>query len=530
MQLDTILADRYQIHEQLSSKAGRQTFLAQDLQSQDLVIIKVLRFGASFQWDDLKLFEREALTLKNLAHPAIPQYLDYFELDLADLRGFALVQTYLPAPSLETVVREGRSFSEQDVTEIADRLLSILTYLHEQNPPVIHRDIKPSNILLSNRSAHSVGDVYLVDFGSVQTSANKDGGTITIVGSYGYMPLEQFGGQTRAASDLYSLGMTLIYLLTGYHPAELIDANGEIRFDRSDLSDQFSRWLDKMIQSHLDKRFDSAKLAQTILKSSDYWQEDLAHQKPILSTIKVNRGQDILEIEFQKIILPSKKSNDEALNAILYLGSCAFILGMQAAPLGIFVFVVLYFLVFLSVILFPLIQNSYTNRKAIDGESLNIVFHLGLFIVALIAIQIAPLVSLVIFVFWPLVYLSMTTFQLIKSSCISFKFISISKKTRIFKKSNHHSIKQKNFIERKYINSRAVVGLLTYYPGTDIPSAFDDQEVEQHEVTTGTLPELSIHVNKKEYVIAGRQFSAEELYWLGQEISNFLDLPLQIIN
>jgi serine/threonine protein kinase len=321
MQLDTILADRYQIHKQLSSKAGRQTFLAQDLQSQDLVIIKVLRFGSSFQWDDLKLFEREASTLKNLAHPAIPQYLDYFELDLADLRGFALVQTYLPAPSLETVVREGRSFSEQDVTEIADRLLSILTYLHEQNPPVIHRDIKPSNILLSNRSAHSVGDIYLVDFGSVQTSANKNGGTITIVGSYGYMPLEQFGGQTRAASDLYSLGMTLIYLLTGHHPAELIGTNGEIKFDRNNLSDNFSYWLDKMIQSHLDKRFDSAKLSQITLKSSNRLQESLAYAKPQNSKVKVNYYHDILEIDFRKNISPKKQSNNKSgCEASLFIG------------------------------------------------------------------------------------------------------------------------------------------------------------------------------------------------------------------
>ena len=89
---DTILVDRYQIREQLSQKAGRLTFLAQDLQLQKLVIIKILRFDSDFQWDDLKLFEREALTLKNLDHPAIPKYLDYFDLEEASIRGFALVK------------------------------------------------------------------------------------------------------------------------------------------------------------------------------------------------------------------------------------------------------------------------------------------------------------------------------------------------------------------------------------------------------------------------------------------------------
>jgi serine/threonine protein kinase len=97
MDLGIILVDRYQIREQLSQKAARRTFLALDLQSQDLVIIKILRFDVDFQWDDLKLFEREAATLKNIDRPEIPKYLDYFDVDEPSTRGFALVQTYINA-------------------------------------------------------------------------------------------------------------------------------------------------------------------------------------------------------------------------------------------------------------------------------------------------------------------------------------------------------------------------------------------------------------------------------------------------
>jgi serine/threonine protein kinase len=235
------LANRYQIKQQLSHKVSRKTYLAQDSQSQDLVIIKILQFDNLFRWDDLKLFEREAKTLQNLNHLAIPQYLDYFELDDASFQGFALVQTYIDAPSLEKVIQDGRKFSETDLIELANKLLDILNYLHQQNPPVIHRDLKPSNILITNRSGNSVGDVYLVDFGSVQTVASKEQGTITIVGSYGYIPLEQFGGQTTTASDLYSLGMTLIYLITGIHPAELPSVNGRVQFNSDSISKKFTR-------------------------------------------------------------------------------------------------------------------------------------------------------------------------------------------------------------------------------------------------------------------------------------------------
>ena len=151
MKADNILADRDRVREQLSHKAGRRTFLAWDLQSQHLVIIKILRFDPDFQWDDLKLFEREANTLKNLNHPAIPKYLDYFEVDRPDLRGFALVQTYIDARSLESIIKSGQKFSELEIIELADRVLAILTYLHQQHPPIIHRDLKPSNILLGDR-------------------------------------------------------------------------------------------------------------------------------------------------------------------------------------------------------------------------------------------------------------------------------------------------------------------------------------------------------------------------------------------
>ncbi|WP_309743997.1 MULTISPECIES: protein kinase domain-containing protein [unclassified Chamaesiphon] len=181
--------------------------------------------------------------------------------------------------SIESIIRSGQKFSEVEIIELADRVLAILTYLHQQHPPVIHRDLKPSNILLGDRSGNSIGEVYLVDFGSVQTIASKDGGTITIVGSYGYIPLEQFGGQTTTASDLYSLGMTIIYLLTGTHPAELAQVNGRVKF-QSTISKRFDRWLAQMTEPHLDKRFESAQLAQTALAGRDGSCGDFGYIEP----------------------------------------------------------------------------------------------------------------------------------------------------------------------------------------------------------------------------------------------------------
>jgi serine/threonine protein kinase len=173
--LGQVLAGRYELQERLSQNTGKSTFLARDLQAQELVVLKLLSFSIDFNWEDLKLFEREAKTLKSLSHPATPRYLNSFELDLGNVKCFATVQTYIAGESLDKCLKNGRVFTELEVKQLAKSLLEILIYLHGCQPPVIHRDIKPSNILLTNRSGNSVGDVYLVDFGSVQTVAAREG-------------------------------------------------------------------------------------------------------------------------------------------------------------------------------------------------------------------------------------------------------------------------------------------------------------------------------------------------------------------
>lgn len=304
-----ILNNRYQIQSELGRQTGRRTLLAIDLQTALQVVVKVLFLGQDFDWQDLKLFQREAETLKNLNHPEIPQYLDYFEFDTPNDKGFGLVQTYVEAKSLEQHLQSGRRFSETEVKELAKKILEIIAYLHQQQPPVIHRDIKPSNILLTNRSGNSVGQVYLVDFGSVTNIAAQEGGTITVVGTYGYMPPEQFGGRTKPASDLYSLGATLIYLVTGLHPTELPQQDLQIQFRQlTNLSPEFTDWLEWMTEPSLEQRFASVETAiQSIENPPIRNAIQTSHQqlsKPRGSRIKFIKSPEKLEI-----ILPPKGFN-----------------------------------------------------------------------------------------------------------------------------------------------------------------------------------------------------------------------------
>ncbi|MEP0918244.1 serine/threonine protein kinase [Leptolyngbya sp. DQ-M1] len=285
-----VLHDRYQIQSLLSRQTGRRTFLATDLQTAASVVIKLLLFAPDFTWDDLKLFEREAAVLQAIDHPAIPRYLDGFETET----GFAIVQTYIEARSLQDWVQSGRTFSEAELKAISKELLNILDYLHSRQPSVVHRDLKPSNILLSDRTGNSPGQVYLIDFGSVQTALQA--GTRTIVGTYGYMPPEQFGGQTVPASDLYALGATLIYLATGQHPDQLPQRELRILFDdRVTLSPAFVDWLKWLTEPSLDLRARSAQQALQALETSQQ-NSRLAIAKPTGSKVQVRQSRQQLEI------------------------------------------------------------------------------------------------------------------------------------------------------------------------------------------------------------------------------------------
>lgn len=265
-----ILGDRYEVEQQLGKKSGRWTLLARDLVTQEPVILKVLCIDDEMLADDLKLFKREVETLQTLDHPATPKYLGYFEIDLPKSgKALALIQSYMEGISLQSYLEQGYRFSEPEVLQIATAVLEALIYLHNHQPSIVHRDIKPSNILLTDTPKPGTnGQIYLIDFGSVRLSTPSELTTTAIVGSDGYMPPEQMGRRAVKASDLYSLGVTLVTVLSGI-PATNLPRNGlQILIEQVITGNPaFINWLKRMTEPELHKRFDSAQAALSELQS-----------------------------------------------------------------------------------------------------------------------------------------------------------------------------------------------------------------------------------------------------------------------
>ena len=187
----TLIQSRYKILGVLGRGGSGITYRAEDAFTERQVALKELSLKGLSDWKKLELFEREARVLEDLNHPAIPQYVDYFQVDTADNRLFYIAQEIAEGTSLADRVAAGERFSEAEVKRVATAVLKVLQYLHGLNPPIIHRDIKPQNIIRSQD-----GQIYLVDFGAVQTvyrEATAFGSTV--VGTYGYMAPEQFRGQ-----------------------------------------------------------------------------------------------------------------------------------------------------------------------------------------------------------------------------------------------------------------------------------------------------------------------------------------------
>src|SRR5579883_2032722 len=214
----SILHGRYSIAEVVGSGGMGSVYRALDLYDHNReVAIKEMSQG-HMQPDRLAeaqvLFQQEATLLGSLSHPNLPRVYGSFS---EGGRSY-LVMDFIQGKTLEQMMQQhgGRPLPVGQVLKYAVQLCDVLSYLHSRVPPVIFRDLKPANVMVDAQDS-----VYLIDFGIARLFKPGQLHDTTSFGSVGFASPEQYGRQqTDPRSDLYSLGATLYYCLTGQHPAD----------------------------------------------------------------------------------------------------------------------------------------------------------------------------------------------------------------------------------------------------------------------------------------------------------------------
>ncbi|PZV27035.1 MAG: serine/threonine protein kinase [Snowella sp.] len=256
------LKDRYQALKLIGQGGFGKTFLAidHDKPSKPQCVIKQFfpqGQGTSGLQKAAELFAEEAKRLDELGkHPQIPELLAYFIHE--DKRQY-LVQEYIEGQNLEQELKSQGNFNQDKIRALLLDLLPVLDFIHQRQ--VIHRDIKPENII---RRAQD-NKLVLVDFGAAKavTPVNRSV-TGTMIGSAEYVAPEQMNGKAVNASDLYSLGVTCLYLLTGISPFDLFDV-GEHEWIWRDylvnnsVSDDLGNILDKLVIFGTKRRYQDVK-------------------------------------------------------------------------------------------------------------------------------------------------------------------------------------------------------------------------------------------------------------------------------
>jgi serine/threonine-protein kinase len=265
-QTPTVLNNRYRVIKAISSGGFGETSLGRDTQmpSGRYCVIKQLKSTTNNPrlYQAVKeRFQREAAILESLGenHNQIPRLYAY----VSDEKGqFYLVQEWIEGETLAEKVKNSGPLNENSAKQILVDLLPVIDYIHGRG--MIHRDIKPDNIILRATDNLPV----LIDFGAVKESMEtaREPGKIRpsiAIGTPGFMPIEQVAGRPVYASDLYSLGLTAIFLLTGKLPQDLPlnSETGELLWTQfaGNLSPSFVAILNRTIQPHAGDRFSSAE-------------------------------------------------------------------------------------------------------------------------------------------------------------------------------------------------------------------------------------------------------------------------------
>lgn len=256
---DQLIAGRYQIIRRLGSGGQAMVYLVYDNHLRREFALKEIVYNPSLHKGDLETsLRKEADIMNRLNHSALPRIIDI----IGGSRVIYVVMDYIQGETLASLLQRRGRVSEGEVRRWISELCSVLSYLHNSNPKIIYRDLKPSNIMI-----RTDGSLALIDFGAAREYKPMGMQDSINIGTQGYAAPEQIAGnrQTDARSDIYSLGVTMHYMLTGLDPCRSSSYLPPIRSVAPSVSMQMCKIVERCIQIDPEKRFAScAQLAQEL--------------------------------------------------------------------------------------------------------------------------------------------------------------------------------------------------------------------------------------------------------------------------
>ena len=276
-----ILCDRYRIIKQLNQNRFSSVFIAEPLDNSDRSQCQIERLQPNYDsevlgarsWQKiLQAFMTQGNIIKNISqHPQIPRLLAFFECD----REFYLVREFIDGDSLEQKLVEGL-LNETEAISWLQEILGVLSFVHQAN--IIHLNIQPSSLI-----QHQNGQKFLSNFSSVKNTIFFDKNLFKVVGDDDFHPQEQKEGNPNFSTDIYALGKTIIYALTG-KVSDCIQSNTDTSGDSNsavaaDIRPELADILNKMVSS-LPQRYQSAS---EVLEELDFNQEVVTLPPPVFT-------------------------------------------------------------------------------------------------------------------------------------------------------------------------------------------------------------------------------------------------------
>ena len=246
--IGTIIDNKYELLQYINKGGMSAVYLAVNTRLGNRWAVKeIKKTNEKYNQIYINSLIAEAHLMKDLDHPAFPRIVDIIETEDC----LYLVMDYIEGQTMEQVLKECGPQDEKVVAGWAIEICKALSYLHNHKPPIIYRDMKPSNIIIKPN-----GSLKIIDFGTARVFDSGKANDTVALGTKGFAPPEQYSGQTDARSDIYALGMTIKYLITGINPC--LEYSSHTYYSKP-VSESMQAVIDKCIAVNLENRYQSCE-------------------------------------------------------------------------------------------------------------------------------------------------------------------------------------------------------------------------------------------------------------------------------